>query len=52
MGTLAAWVFVVGLMVLFACIVALIRLWLQLTGRDEEWKAERLAQYAAKDGEE
>lgn len=52
MGTLAAWVFVAGLMVLFACIVALSRLWVQLTGRAKEWEADRLAQYAAKDGEE
>lgn len=49
MGTLAAWVFVVGLMVVFACIVALSRLWMQLIGRANEWRADLLAQYAPKD---
>lgn len=49
MGTLAAWVFVAGLMVVFACIVALSRLWIQLTRRANESRASFLAQYAPKD---
>lgn len=49
MGTLAAWIFVVGLMIVCACIVALSRLWMQLTGRANELRADRLAQYASRD---